>query len=123
MKKQQQAKRASSTMAGKKFYNDAFKEIFGNMDFVKSLLQDFIGEDWVQLIDFTGMKEIKSDFTGILDKQRESDLLLEFPLNKKSKDYVFILMEFQSTYKKMGLRVMEYLFRAYKGTVKAQAWS
>ena len=60
----------------KKFYNDAFIEIFSHIPFVKSLLQDFIHESWVNLIDFSHMEVIKSQFIGISDDKREADLLL-----------------------------------------------
>ena len=62
----------------KKFYNDAFIEIFSNIRFVKSLLQDFVHEPWVEFINFTNMEVTKSQFTGISEDKREADLLLKF---------------------------------------------
>ena len=46
----------------KKFYNDAFKEVFSKVKLVESLLKDFAHEDWVKLIDFSSMKIKTSTF-------------------------------------------------------------
>ena len=82
----------------KKFYNDAFIEIFSNVRFVKSLLQDFVHESWVSLVDFSRMEVTKSQFTGISEDKREADLLLKFTIKEKADIFIFILLEFQRTY-------------------------
>ena len=100
----------------RKFYDEAFLEVFSNKKIVKSLLEDFVKEHWVELIDFSSMKVTKSVFKGIDDSKKESDLLLKFQLNeKKQKElYIFILLEFQSKSEPMILRLFEYLIRIYK---------
>ncbi len=102
----------------KKFYADAFKEVFSNVNIVKSLLTDFVGEHWVTLIDFTTMKVKPSTFMGISEDKRESDLLLEFSLQNDTKILIFILIEFQSTYERMMLRLLEYMLRTYREQFK-----
>ena len=91
-------------------------EIFSNRKIVQSLLEDFVKEEWVELIDFSSMEATKSVFKGISDSKKESDLLLKFNLKNKEhrKFYIFILMEFQSTSKPMILRLLEYLIRVYR---------
>ncbi len=100
----------------RKYYDEAFMEVFTNRKIIKSLLVDFIHEDWVELIDFSTMETKKSVFKGIDDSKRESDLLLKFTLKKRVPEnlYIFILLEFQSTVKSMILRILEYLSRIYK---------
>jgi len=99
----------------RKFYDEAFMEVFTNQKIVKSLLQDFIKEEWVDLIDFPSMKAEKSVFKGISDSKRESDILLKFNLKRNPKKlYIFILLEFQSKPEPMILRLFEYLSRIYK---------
>ncbi len=44
----------------RKFYDEAFAEVFNNPKIVKSLLEDFIHEDWVNMIDFSRMETSKS---------------------------------------------------------------
>ncbi len=44
----------------RKFYDEAFMEVFTNQKIVKSLLKDFIKEEWVDLIDFSTMESDKS---------------------------------------------------------------
>jgi len=100
----------------RKFYDEAFMEIFSNRKIVQSLLEDFVKEQWVELIDFSSMKAEKSVFKGISDSKRESDLLIKFRLKKKKPEklYIFILLEFQSKAEPMMLRLLEYLSRIYK---------
>jgi len=100
----------------RKFYDEAFMEVFTNKKIVKSLLEDFIKEQWVDLIDFSSMKATKSVFKGIDDSKKESDLLLKFELKKGKPNnlYIFILLEFQSKAEPMILRLFEYLSRIYK---------
>jgi predicted transposase/invertase (TIGR01784 family) len=100
----------------RKYYDEAFMEVFTNVKIVKSLLEDFIKEEWVELIDFSSMESAKSVFKGINDSKRESDLLIKFKLTKKKPAnlYIFVLMEFQSKAEPMILRLLEYLTRIYK---------
>jgi len=100
----------------RKFYDEAFVEIFSNRKIVQSLLEDFITDEWVDLIDFSSMKVTKSVFKGIEDSKKESDLLLKFNTTKGKTEnlYIFILLEFQRTAKPMILRLLEYLARIYK---------
>ena len=79
-------------------------------------MEDFVKEQWVELIDFSSMKAEKSVFKGISDSKRESDLLIKFKLKKKKPEklYIFILLEFQSKAEPMMLRLLEYLGRIYK---------
>jgi predicted transposase/invertase (TIGR01784 family) len=110
----------------RKFYDEAFLEIFTNRKIVKSLLQDFIKEEWIELIDFSSMKTEKSVFKGISDSKRESDLLLRFDLNSDAPSlqstsrtlYIYMLIEFQSKSKPIIMRVFEYLLRIYKKQFK-----
>ena len=55
----------------RKFYDEAFMEIFSNKKIVKSLLEDFVKEQWVELIDFSSMKSTKSVFKGIDYSKKE----------------------------------------------------
>ena len=98
----------------KKFYNDAFIEIFSNVRFVKSLLHDFVHESWVSLVDFSHMEVAKSQFTGMSEDKRETDLLLKFAIKEKADLFIFILLEFQRTYEKMFLRLLEYMVKIYR---------
>ena len=100
----------------RKFYDEAFMEVFSNEKIVKSLLQDFVKEQWVDLIDFSSMKANKSVFKGIDDSKKESDLLLKFELENGDPNnlYIFVLLEFQSKTEPMILRLFEYLSRIYR---------
>lgn len=62
----------------RKFYDEAFAEVFTNRSIIQSLLEDFVHEKWVKLIDFSSLEIEKSVFKGISDSKRESDILLKF---------------------------------------------
>jgi predicted transposase/invertase (TIGR01784 family) len=98
----------------KKYYNDAFIEIFSNVEFTRSLLEDLVGKRWTSLIDFSTMEVKPSLFLGMSDDKKESDLLLKFSLKNKTDLLIYVLLEFQSTYEKMFFRLWEYLLRIYK---------
>ena len=100
----------------RKYYDEAFMEIFSNKKIVKSLLEDFIKEGWVGLIDFSSMEITKSVFKGISEGKKESDLLLKFNIETEKIEniYIFLLMEFQSKSEPMLLRLFEYLSRIYR---------
>ena len=76
---------------------------------MKSLLTNFVEENWVTLIDFSSMKVKTSTFKGISEDKRESDLLLEFSLKDNTKILIFILIEFQSTYEQIMLRLNQWV--------------
>jgi hypothetical protein len=110
----------------RKFYDEAFLEIFANRKIVRSLLRDFIHEEWVGLIDFSTMQTEKTVFKGIGETKKASDLLLKFNLKETAPLMenttrglsVSILIEFQSTPQRILLRVFEYLLRIYKMQLK-----
>ena len=85
----------------RKFYDEAFTEIFSNRKIIESLLRDFVDESWVSRIDFNTMSIRKSVFKGIRKVKRESDLLITFQLKDGSGFSLFLLIEFQSSPEKM----------------------
>ncbi len=76
----------------RKFYDEAFMEVFTNRKVVESLLVDFVHEEWVGLIDFSSMEAEKSVFKGIDDSKRETDLLLRFSLKSGKYENLFIFV-------------------------------
>ncbi|MDA3809518.1 MAG: Rpn family recombination-promoting nuclease/putative transposase [Spirochaetaceae bacterium] len=100
----------------RKFFDEAFAEVFTNRKIIESLLRDFVKEKWVNMIDFSTLEVEKSVFKGISDSKRESDILLKFDLenNNPAELFIFILLEFQSKPEAMILRLFEYLSRIYK---------
>ena len=86
----------------RKFYDEAFTEIFSNRKIIESLLRDFVGEPWVSQIDFNTMSIRKSVFKGIRKVKRESDLLITFQLKQRDSElfdllgrYIAGLMEYR----------------------------
>ena len=95
------------------YYDESFTEVFSNRTIIEPLLRSFVGEPWVELLDFGSMTVEPSVFKEIENRRREGDLLIHFTLKTGEKFSVFILLEFQSTPESMALRLLEYVTRIY----------
>ena len=98
----------------RQYYDEAFTEVFSNRTIIESLLRDFVGESWVELLDFDSMTIEPSVFKEIEKPVRSSDLLLSFKLQTGERFSIFVLIEFQSTPEPMTLRLLEYLCRIFE---------
>ncbi|MFP4492017.1 MAG: Rpn family recombination-promoting nuclease/putative transposase [Spirochaetaceae bacterium] len=105
----------------RKYYDEAFFEVFTNPRIIEALLYDFIGEGWTRLIDIGSMSIVPSSFKNSESSKRESDLLLSFKYRETLKHkacaggfYLYLLLEFQSSPEPMVIRLLEYLSRIYE---------
>ncbi|MFP4179167.1 MAG: Rpn family recombination-promoting nuclease/putative transposase, partial [Spirochaetaceae bacterium] len=105
----------------RKYYDEAFFEVFTNPSIIEALLHDFIGEGWTRLIDIGSMSIVPSSFKNSESSKRESDLLLSFKYRETLKHkacaggfYLYLLLEFQSSPEPMVIRLLEYLSRIYE---------
>jgi predicted transposase/invertase (TIGR01784 family) len=96
------------------FYDKSFSALFRQPLFLRSLLENFIAEPWVALLDLSSMKVESSSFKKGGVPRRESDLLVSFRRSDCSGSFsVLLLIEFQSSPDAMGFRILEYLSRIY----------
>lgn len=98
-----------STMPEKKFPHDAiYKTLFSYPEIVKSLLLDFVPEDFVRKFDFSTLEPCKNSFVGPDFKQRHDDII--WRVKWAGKDcYICLMLEFQSSQDlDMALRIYTY---------------
>ena len=102
-------------------HDNGYKLLFSHAEMVKDLLREFVGEDWVQKLDFSSLEKISTENVSEKGLQRrESDIVWRLRW-KGSKRwlYVYLLLEFQSTVDPlMALRVMTYLGLLYQNLVR-----
>ena len=65
-------------MPQEQFYDKAFAELFHHPKFIRSLLLDFIDEEWVCLIDLDSMKIEEGEHKSMGDRPLRSDLVISF---------------------------------------------
>jgi len=104
----------------KKFNDNGYKMLFSHPLMIEDLLKSFVKEDFVKDIDFSYLKEMKTDFVTKEFKNRATDLLWKTKF--KGKDaYIFILIEFQSTVDRfMSLRCLNYITLFYLDLIKKE---
>jgi len=74
-------------MAQEQFYDGAFAELFHHPKFIRSLLLDFIDEEWVLMIDLDSMKIEEGVHKGIGERPLYSDMVISFDfLNRPLRD-------------------------------------
>lgn len=140
-------------MPQEQFYDRAFIELFHHPKFIRSLLLDFIDEEWVRMIDLDSMHIEDGVHKRIGEPSLYSDLVISFDFQEEGEEssgqenslegetagkprgkrgasenqepesksktrqkdfFLCLLLEFQSSYEPMSLRILEYLARLYR---------
>jgi hypothetical protein len=107
------------------FYDQALAELFRHPPFIRSLLVDIIAEPWVALLDLDAMQIEDGVHKEIEGPARFSDMVVSFPVKADAAEKgagghrtaelsIYLLIEFQSSYESISLRILEYLARIYK---------
>ena len=65
-------------MPQEQFYDGAFAELFHHPKFIRSLLLDFIDEEWVRQIDLDSMKIEDGVHKGMGERPLFSDMVISF---------------------------------------------
>jgi predicted transposase/invertase (TIGR01784 family) len=105
----------------------SYRLFFSHRRMIQALLQEIVGERWVELIDFNSGELVDTTFISPQHEKRESDLIWRFR-RKDSGElvFVYILMEFQSRPDpSMPARFMSYLGMLYQRLMKnrsRKAW-
>ncbi len=87
---------------------------------VEDLIKNFVKERFVEHIDFSTLKELKTRFVSGKGIVRESDMMFELQI-KGEKIYFYVLLEFQSTVDKfMPVRMLTYIMLFYQDWLKKQ---
>ena len=108
-------------------HDNAYKNFFSHPQTVQDLLRGFVGEDWVELLDFDTLEKVNGSYVTDDLRDKEDDLIWRIRMkgNEHGKDtdwiYVYLLLEFQSRVDKfMAVRVMTYIGLLYQDLIKSK---
>ena len=101
-------------------YDKLYRKLYAHPKMVEDLIINFVKERFVEHIDFSKLKELKTKFITNKNDMRESDMMFELQI-KDEKVYFYILLEFQSTVDKfMPVRMLTYIMLFYQDWLKKQ---
>ena len=83
-------------------YDSQYKELFRNPTVVAELLKSFVAEKFIHDLDFSTLERDPLDFLTKRLRRRETDIV--YKINFKGDPiYIYLLMEFQSSVKRLAL--------------------
>ncbi len=102
-------------------HDSGYKRLFSNKTIFRQLIQTFVEEDWVPLLDFDRAERLDKSFVSEHYKETEADIIYKVPiLDSDSVIYLALLIEFQSTVQRfMILRTLQYKCNFYMDFVLA----
>ena len=109
-------------------HDNAYKNFFSHPQTVQDLLRGFVGEDWVELLDFDTLEKVNGSYVTDDLRDKEDDLIWRIRMKNgkgaTTKDdwiYVYLLLEFQSRVDKfMAVRIMTYIGLLYQDLIKSK---
>ena len=94
-------------------HDSGYKKLFSNRTIFRQLLEAFVGQEWVDTLDFDTCETVDKSFVSDHYKETESDLIYKIQCQDREV-YIYILLEFQSTVDEfMALRVLNYITNFY----------
>jgi len=105
-------------MDREKFSDRGYKLLFSHPRMVEDLIKSFVKEEFIDKIDYSTLKPVKSSFVSSGFRARETDVIWTLNIDGKEA-YIYILIDFQSTVDKfMSLRLMTYIGLFYEHLLK-----
>jgi len=102
-----------------RIYDKTLKELFSRPEIVKNFMQGFVGEEFVNDIDFNRIEKKNTSYITKTFKDRYTDLVIKLNMTGGKCAYLYILFEFQSTIDKlMPLRILNYMLLLYEDLIK-----
>ena len=102
-----------------RIYDKTLKELFSRPEIVKNFMQGFVGEEFVNDIDFSRIEKKNTSYITKTFKDRYTDLVIKLNMTGGKCAYLYILFEFQSTIDKlMPLRILNYMLLLYEDLIK-----
>lgn len=84
-----------------------YRSLFSFPRMVEELVREFVGEPWVEKLDFATLKRVNASYVAPELRSREGDLLWKLRRRDGSPVYVYLLIEHQSRVDRfMAVRLM-----------------
>jgi predicted transposase YdaD len=96
-----------------------YRSLFSYPRMVEDLVREFVGEPWVDKLDFTTLKRVNASYVSPAMKRREGDLVWKLRRRDGAPVYVYLLLEHQSQVDRfMAVRLMVYIGLLYQDLLK-----
>ncbi len=116
-------RRSAGRKGGNSEHDRGYKRLFSHPTAVEELLKGFLGEEWVEEMDFTSLERVSNSFVSDDMRERHSDLVwrLRFKEEGRGWFYVYVLLEFQSTsYHFMAVRMLGYVSLLFEDIIRKE---
>jgi predicted transposase YdaD len=108
-----------SNMVTQRSHDTGYKLLFSHARVVEDLLRGFVGEDWVEGLDYTTLEKVSGSYISDDLRDREDDIIWRVR-HQGAWLYIYLLLEFQSTVDPwMALRIMVYTGLLYQDLIKS----
>ncbi len=106
-------------MTAEPSHDTGYKLLFSHPRVVEDLLRGFVGEDWVEGVDFTSLEKVSGSYISDDLREREDDLIWRVR-HQGGWLYLYLLLEFQSSVDPwMALRILVYTGLLYQDLIKS----
>lgn len=100
-------------------HDRGYKKLLSQPTIIRQLIETFVEEDWVPLLDLTQMERIDKSFISETYRLVEADLVYKVPIKDSDRPfYFYLLIELQSKVLHfMALRVVHYVSSFYMDVI------
>ena len=72
-------------------HDSAYRDFFSNKRVVEDLLRAYVGQDWIELLDFSSLQRVNASYVHAAERQRTSDVVWRLRL-QGSGDWVYLYL-------------------------------
>jgi hypothetical protein len=102
-------------------HDRSYRRLFAKPRLIEELIRGFLGQDWIERLDFSTLERVNASFVSEDQKSREGDMIWKLRFRDGRPLYVYLLLEFQSDVQRfMAVRVMAYMALFYQDLIKGR---
>ena len=102
------------------YHDTGYKKLYSFPKMVEDLLVGFVGQDWIQELDFTTLEKLNNSYVTDEFRERSDDIIWRVRFRKRWL-YVYLLIEFQSAVDHtMPVRLLSYMGALYQDLIASK---